>query len=163
MTHTISTPGLTRRRGVAVRAVGAALALVLLAGCSALAGDVTRDVHTSVLAADPNIVDTRISVGQDLTGPGVRLRIYLTDTTDAAVVSSLEAALEAAHLGAPTPLTGIFLDASAAPRPRSSSTGGGSLSLRSLKDSLDLPGSISDDVIHVGRDDLVEFYGPRSS
>lgn len=145
---------------IAAAAAGLVLTPLALAGCTVSTDDVKREVPIAVLAADPNIVDTYISVGQDLTGPGIRLRIYLTDTSDEAVVSSLEAALEAAYRGSPARLTGVFLDAAAAPAPSSPSWGGGSLRLRPLEDALEVPGSLSNDTIHAGRDALEEFYGP---
>lgn len=145
-------------------AAAAALALtpLALAGCTASVDDVKRDVPVAVLAADPNIVETHISVGQELTGPGLRLRIYLADTSDAAVVASLQAALEAAYRGSPTALSGVSLDAAAAPKPSTVSFHSGSLRLRPLEDALKVPGRMSNDTINVGRDDLEEFYGPRA-
>lgn len=131
-----------------------------LAGCASPVSDIEHAVPTAVVASDANIVDAYVSVSSGLGGQGFWVRIYLDDTSDEAVIASVDAALEAAYRGSPVEPTSITLDVARAPRPEKVVLVSGALSLSdTVIDALGLRGRASDGSISLSADHLAERFG----
>jgi hypothetical protein len=139
-------------------AVGAALAPLALFGCASQES-FDEAIPPAVLAADPNIVDTYLTLTSGPGGRGVGLRIYVSDTADAAVADSIHAALDAAFHASPSRPTGIILDVAQAPRPDDVNLNVGRLSLDGVKPLLDLPGTVINDRVTLSSDELDTAFG----
>ena len=139
---------------------GLVLAPLMLTGCASEAA-FDEAIPPAVLAADSNIVDTHLRYSNGLAGRGIGLRIYVADTSDAAVAHSIDAALDAAFHASPLRPTDILLDVAEAPRPDGEiNINLGKLRLDDVTPLLDLPGTVIDDQITLGADELESVYGP---
>jgi len=147
-----------------VAAVAAMLAAPLaLTGCAASADEFEELVPPAVLASDPHIVDTAMSFSNGIEGRGFGLRIYVTDTSDAAVAAAIEAAAEAAFRASPSRPTAIYLDVAEPPRPERVNFSARGIPLDGVRELLWPDVVIIDDVVHLASGELEELYGPWES
>jgi len=144
-----------------VAAVAAMVAAPLaLSGCAASADEFEELVPPAVLASDSHIVDTAMSFSNGLAGRGFSLRIYVTDTSDAAVAAAIDAAAEAAYHASPSRPTSIYLDVAEPPRPERVNLGARGISLDGARELLWPDVVIINDVVHLASGDLEKLYGP---
>ncbi|QEO10644.1 hypothetical protein [Protaetiibacter larvae] len=140
-------------------AAAVALGAGVLVGCAASPAAFEESVPPALLAADANIVDSYLSFSQGPAGVGFWLRIYVTDTDDAAVAQAVEAAFAAAFRASPARPTDIVLDVAQAPRPSEVELFVGSIDLGGAAEVLGLSDKVIDDRITLSGDELAERYG----
>ena len=150
---------MTDKTRIAAAVTAIVFAPLGLAGCASPAS-FDDTVPPAVLASDENIVDTYLTLSNGVAGHGIRLRVYVTDTSDAAVAASIDAALDAAFHAAPSRPTGVTIDAAASPRPDKVNLNLGSLPLEGVTPLLAPPVAAINDWIHLSADELEERYGP---
>jgi len=138
---------------------GLLLAPLALIGCASQ-DSFEEAIPGAVLAADPNITDTYLSFSSGPGGRGVALRIYVSDTSDAAIADSIEAALDAAFHASPSRPSGIILDVAKAPSPDDVNINVGRLPLDNVKPLLELPGTVINDRVTLSSDELDTAFGP---